>query len=87
MGGLVGWLGGLYDLTPWGQNNHFSQTLAPPPASAESSLALASLHLPHQMVSLAISLLAGGKDAGSKPCHVVGLGQYDACGILFRGEL
>jgi hypothetical protein len=25
---LVGWLGGLYDLTPWGQNNHFSQTLA-----------------------------------------------------------
>jgi hypothetical protein len=28
VGGLVGWLGGLYDLTPWGQNNHFSQTLA-----------------------------------------------------------
>jgi hypothetical protein len=27
VGGLVGWLGGLYDLTPWGQNNHFSQTL------------------------------------------------------------
>ena len=27
MGGLVGWLGGLYDLTPWGQDNHFSQTL------------------------------------------------------------